>query len=167
MILKRKQYESILKDIKSASAQCSNTSTASRRIDTDTNYVYTAKVTLSTNTATGSTATVWVYQAKILWTPFGKTDLDAWELSIAAKAGDTDLLLSKYDLAAHGTDVIYLPCVRRGFYFENLLSGAGGGTVTVDDASINYNTADELQIYGFETGLPAAAKSIAEILMGL
>lgn len=166
MVLKRTQYNQLQADIKSASIHRAPVGTASRSTD-NSNYIYIAKVTLSTNTATGSTATVWVYQAEILWTQFGMDELNNLGVGNLAKAGTTDLLLSNYDLEAHGTDVIYLPCVRRGFYFENLLSGAGGGTVTVDDASINYNTSDELQIYGFETGLPVSDKSVAEILMGL
>jgi hypothetical protein len=166
MILKRAQYNQLQADIKAAGLKRVSTSTESR--STATPYIYIAKVTLSTNTATGSTATVWVYQAKILWTPFGKTDLDEWEISDTAKSGDTDLLLSKYDLEAHGTDIIYLPCVQRGTYFENIATGAGGGgTSTTDDVSINLNTDEELQIYGWETALPAATKSLAEILMGV
>jgi hypothetical protein len=39
--------------------------------------------------------------------------------------------------------------------------------VEPDNISINKNTTDKLQIYGWETGLPLAAKSIAQILMGL
>jgi hypothetical protein len=166
MILKRAQYNQLQADIKAAGLKRVSTSTESR--STATPYIYIAKVTLSTNTATGSTATVWVYQAEILWTKFGKTALDAWEQTNASKAGTTDLLLSDYDLEAHGTDVIYLPCVRRGFYFENIATGAGGGGAsTPDEVSINLNTDEELQIYGWETGLPAAEKSIAEVLMGV
>jgi hypothetical protein len=165
MILKRTQYNQLQADIKAVSIHRTSVGTASRSID-DANYVYIAKVTLSTNTATGSTATVWVYQAEILWTKFGMDELNNLGVGSLAKAGTTDLLLSNYDLEAHGTDVIYLPCVRRGFYFENIATGAGGAS-TPDEVSINLNTDEELQIYGWETGLPAATKSLAEILMGV
>jgi len=39
--------------------------------------------------------------------------------------------------------------------------------VATDDISINLNTEDELQIYGWETGLPLSDTSIAQILMGV
>jgi hypothetical protein len=49
-----------------------------------------------------------------------------------------------------------------------ILRWSGGGSATaLDEVSINYNSSDEVQINNFETGLPAATKSLAEILMGV
>jgi hypothetical protein len=53
--------------------------------------------------------------------------------------------------------------ITDGWY--DALQGFQG--VQADNISINKNTTDKLQIYGWETGLPLAAKSIAQILMGL
>jgi hypothetical protein len=44
--------------------------------------------------------------------------------------------------------------------------GLQGCQVVLDEVSINLNSESEVQIFGWETGLPLAAKSIAEILMG-
>jgi hypothetical protein len=118
MILKRAQYNQLQADIKAASVHRATTSTESR--STATPYIYIAKVTLSTSSSAMSYDQIYVYQADILWTQFGKTDLDVWTTNSTIKAGQTDLLLSNYDLAVHGSDVVYVPCVQRGIYFENI-----------------------------------------------
>jgi hypothetical protein len=105
-------------DIQAASVQRVPTNTETQ--STETNYVYIAKVTLSTSSSATSYDQIYVYQADILWTQFGKTNLNVWTTNSTIKAGQTDLLLSNYDLAVHGSNVVYVPCVQRGIYFENI-----------------------------------------------
>jgi hypothetical protein len=118
MVLTRSRYNAMQADIQAASVQRVPTNTETQ--STETNYVYIAKVTLSTSSSATSYDQIYVYQADILWTQFGKTDLDVWTTNSTVKAGQTDLLLSNYDLAVHGSDVVYVPCVQRGIYFENI-----------------------------------------------
>jgi hypothetical protein len=125
MILTKRQYTDLQKGVKEARTQPISFLPEYRPSVGD--YLYVAKVTLSTNTASGSTATVWVYQADILWSQYDKTDLDAWQINSTRKAGQTDLLLSSYDLSVYGSDVVYVPCVQRGIYFENAFSTGTGG----------------------------------------
>jgi hypothetical protein len=56
--------------------------------------------------------------------------------------------------------------VTDGWYGFQGFQG-GQGSVALDEVSINLNTESEVQIFGWQDGLPLAAKSIAEILMNV